>query len=166
MDVPRGMCYGQTDVPLKETFEQEAKIVKANLEKLSFQLVYTSPLSRCTRLATFCGYGDAERDSRLLELNFGEWEWKPLYEMDQPDVHFWFKNQIAQPTPGGESINQQKERFQHFLQEKKQQGLKSIALFAHGGIMLCAMLLQGKTFEGDDLFLHLPAYGSILEFQF
>ena len=72
VDVPQGVCYGQTDVPLKPTFEMEATQTAAHLQGLSFDKVYTSPLTRCVRLATFCGYPDAERDDRLKELNFGD----------------------------------------------------------------------------------------------
>lgn len=53
VDVPQGVCYGQTDVPLKPTFETEATQTAANLQGLSFDKVYTSPLTRCVRLATF-----------------------------------------------------------------------------------------------------------------
>ena len=31
-DVPTGTCYGQSDVPLKETFEEEAAVAKAALD--------------------------------------------------------------------------------------------------------------------------------------
>ena len=61
VDVPPGVCYGQTDVPLKPTFEQEAAVTQENLKAfLPFDHVYTSPLTRCVRLATYCGYPDAE----------------------------------------------------------------------------------------------------------
>ena len=43
VDVPPGVCYGQTDVPLKPTFEQEAAITQENLKNyLPFDHVYTS----------------------------------------------------------------------------------------------------------------------------
>ena len=32
VDVPPGVCYGQTDVPLKPTFEQEAAVTQENLK--------------------------------------------------------------------------------------------------------------------------------------
>ena len=32
VDVPPGMCYGQTDVPLKPTFEAEAAVTAENLK--------------------------------------------------------------------------------------------------------------------------------------
>ena len=60
--VASGTCYGQTDVPLRDTFEQEAFNTLQALAGMHFDKVYTSPLSRCVRLATYCGYPDAERD--------------------------------------------------------------------------------------------------------
>ena len=57
VDVPPGVCYGQTDVPLRNSFEQEAAVTSGNLKSYrpngrDFDYVYTSPLSRCVRLAT------------------------------------------------------------------------------------------------------------------
>ena len=45
-DVPQGTCYGQTDVPLKETFKTEARAVKDSIPDITFDAVYSSPLSR------------------------------------------------------------------------------------------------------------------------
>lgn len=166
VDVPQHICYGQTDVPLKPTFVEEAKLVKKNLEGLHFEAVFCSPLSRCVRLADFCGYGDAERDPRLLELNFGDWEWQFLYSMTHlPQVRYWFDHQLTHPTPGGESIMDMRERLNRFIQEKKGEGNGSIALFAHGGIHLCAMMLLGQTFD-NDIFYSLPPYGAVREYDF
>ena len=52
VDVPQGVCYGQTDVPLKPTFRNGGNSnAAAHLQGLSFDKVYTSPLTRCS--ATF-----------------------------------------------------------------------------------------------------------------
>ena len=32
VDVPLGVCYGQTDVPLRNSFEQEAAVTSGNLK--------------------------------------------------------------------------------------------------------------------------------------
>ena len=71
--LPKEVCYGYTDVPLKETFEEEATVVGRNLEAMgiAFDAVFCSPLSRCRKLAAFCGYSAVD-DSRLMELNFGD----------------------------------------------------------------------------------------------
>ena len=44
--VERGVCYGQSDVPVAETFETEAEAVKMRLDAYRFDRVYSSPLSR------------------------------------------------------------------------------------------------------------------------
>lgn len=166
VDVPHEICYGQTDVPVREnSFLQEAQKVKEELATLSFQATFTSPLTRCKRLATFCGYPDATPDDRLMELNFGDWEWTFIYENNSPEVLYWFEHQVEQCTPNGESFLDMQARLRDFINEKKQQDFLHICLFAHGGIHLCAQMLLGKKFN-NDVFMHLPPYGSIREYEF
>ena len=71
--VPKGSAYGFTDVPLNPTFETEAAVTLNQLSGLHFDEVFCSPLTRCVKLASFCGYPQAIRDERLKELNFGDW---------------------------------------------------------------------------------------------
>ena len=41
VDVPKGTCYGHTDVPVAATFEQEAEVTRQNLAQyLPFDAVY------------------------------------------------------------------------------------------------------------------------------
>jgi len=42
VDVPKGLCYGQSDVPLRPTFEIEAAVTKAKIESIHFDMAYTS----------------------------------------------------------------------------------------------------------------------------
>ena len=101
VDVPPGVCYGQTDVPLKPTFEQEAAVTQENLKAfLPFDHVYTSPLTRCVRLATYCGYPDAERDKRIMEINFGSWEMKPFDRNDDPRLQEWYADYLNVAATG------------------------------------------------------------------
>ena len=51
VDVPQGICYGGTDVPLQPTFAEEAERVRQSLEGYTPDRVLSSPLSRATRLA-------------------------------------------------------------------------------------------------------------------
>lgn len=165
VDVPPAICYGQTDVPVREdSFLQEAEAVKETLAALTFEAVFTSPLTRCVRLATHCGYLDARRDARLKELDFGEWEWTFIYENPSPEVHYWFNHQVEARTPGGESFLDMQARLSAFIEEQRPH-YQRICLFAHGGIHLCAQLLRGVKFD-NDLFMHLPPYGSVVKYDF
>jgi alpha-ribazole phosphatase len=48
-DTPKGLCYGQSDVPLLENFFDDARDVLTKLP--TCDIIFSSPLSRCTRLA-------------------------------------------------------------------------------------------------------------------
>lgn len=165
VDVPSGVCYGQTDVPLKPSFEQEATIVKEQLAEHTFDAVYTSPLSRCVRLATHCGYPEAQRDDRLKEMFMGDWEMQVFDEIEDPQLQEWYNNYLHVATRNGESYSDLYKRVSSFLEEKKADGQKSghskIAIFAHGGILLSAQIYAGIIAPTNAL-QKLPAYGEIV----
>ena len=161
-DVPTGTCYGQSDVPLKESFAEEAAVTKAALDACGpVDHAYTSPLSRCTRLAAFCGYADAERDARLMELNFGEWEMMPFDEITDPQLQLWFADHIHTPVTGGESFMQQCQRVSRFLDELRQQPWRRAAVFAHGGVLVAAQVYAGIV-TPEEAFSVLPPFGGIV----
>ncbi|MDR1918231.1 MAG: alpha-ribazole phosphatase [Tannerellaceae bacterium] len=161
VDVPPGMCYGQTDVPLKASFEQEAELVAQALQGLSFDKVFTSPLSRCVRLADYCGYAGAQRDDRLKELNFGRWEMQAFEEIDDPHLQVWMDDYFNVPTPDGESFRMQLERLIDFFEDLKDQPYRHVAIFAHGGILTCAQLYSGDINLQEAFAIQTP-YGGIV----
>ena len=161
VDVPPGVCYGQTDVPLKPSFEQEAEIVKQNLAEHSFDAVYTSPLSRCVKLATYCGYPDALRDNRLKEMYMGDWEMQAFTEIKDPQLQKWYDDFLHVPTLNGESYQDILARVSSFLDEIKLSGHNKIAIFAHGGVLLCAQIYAGVLIPENST-RKLPSYGEIV----
>lgn len=165
VDVPQGTCYGQTDVPLKGSFEEEAAVTKEKLESYGpVDHAYTSPLSRCTQLAEFCGYGDAERDRRILEINFGEWEMKLFDEIDDPHLQEWYADHIHVPVTGGESFMMQYRRVSEFLEELKTKPFSRVAVFAHGGVLVSALIYAGHV-RPEDAFASLPPYGGVIKIE-
>lgn len=166
VDVPPGICYGQTDVPLKPSFEQEAAVTAENLKVyLPFDHVYTSPLTRCVRLATYCGYPDAERDKRLMELNFGSWEMKSFDNNDDPRLKEWYADYLNVAATGGESFAMQYQRVSQFLDELKTKSYKRVAIFAHGGVLICAQIYAG-VITAEEAFSALTPYGGIIKIDF
>ena len=161
VDVPKGVCYGQTDVALRKTFPEEAADVKARLEGVNFDKVFTSPLSRCRKLAAFCGYDDAEPDKRLLEMNFGEWEMQEYDKITDPHIQVWYQDYYNVRATGGESFADQRDRLLSFINDLKMQPYKTVAVFAHGGILLQMMLIKGIV-TLDNAFASQPPYGGII----
>lgn len=162
VDVPPGTCYGQTDVPLRSTFEEESIVIASALQSdAPFDQVYTSPLSRCTKLATFCGYADAQQDERLMEMNFGEWEMKRYDEIKDPQLQAWYADWQQVSATGGESFVQQYERVAQFLSELKQKPYRKVAIFAHGGVLTCARI-YAKGISAEEAFASPTPYGGII----
>ena len=162
VDVPTGTCYGQTDVPLKPSFEEEAAITKAALEAFGpIDHAFTSPLSRCTRLAAFCGYADAERDPRILEIDFGEWEMMLFDDITDPHLQEWYADHINTPVTGGESFMQKYQRVSRFLDELKEKPWNRVAVFAHGGVLVSAQVYAGMV-TPEAAFAALPPFGGLI----
>lgn len=146
VDVAPGTCYGQSDVPLKANFEEDAAATAAALKEYApFDHVYTSPLSRCTRLADFCGYPDAERDSRLMEINFGDWELKKFDDINDDRIQQWYDDYLHTPPTDGESFMEMYARVKSFLEELRGKPWRRVAVFSHGGVLLCALLYTGRA---------------------
>ena len=163
-EVPVGTCYGQTDVPLRSTFTEEAELVRSRLVGIPFDAAYTSPLSRCTCLADYCGYPDARRDSRLLEINFGEWEMQRYDRIVDPRLQEYYADYIHTAATGGESFAIQLERVSNFLHELASQPLRHVALFTHGGTILCTQVYAG-IYSLAECFEHQTPYGGIVTLQ-
>lgn len=164
VDVPKGVCYGQTDVPLRDSFKEEATITAQQLQDDVFDAVFTSPLSRCTRLAEHCGYPDAIRDARLKELDFGEWEMQEFDKIDDPRLQEWYDDYFHVAATGGESFMMQLQRVSEFLDEVSRQKYGRVAVFAHGGVLICAQIYAG-TLKMEDAFGALTPYGGIVRLQ-
>ena len=67
---------------------------------------------------------------------------------------------MHQPTTNGESFPMMYARVAGFLDELKQKPYRRVAIFAHGGVLMCAGI-YGKLFSEKDCFKHLAPYGGI-----
>ena len=161
VDVPPGVCYGQTNVPLKTSFEQEAELVKQELAPHTFDSVYTSPLDRCVKLADYCGHTEALRDCRLKEIYMGDWEMQPFDQIKDARLQEWYDDYLHVPTLNGESYQDLLARVSGFLDHVKSSGDSKIAVFAHGGVILCAQIYAGVISENNAI-KNLPSYGEVV----
>lgn len=170
VDVPKGMCYGRTDVSLADNFDSEALRIGRELEAMvkkygKFDLVVTSPATRCVKLAEACGYGEALRDERLRELNFGEWEMKRYDEITDPVIWKWYDDwQHVVPT-GGESFEQQTSRVRQALEEYANACIGRLLMFAHGGIAMQLLLIGGQVSTAEEAAVAQPSYGGMIEIE-
>ncbi|WP_303915949.1 cobyric acid synthase [Bacteroides mediterraneensis] len=163
VDVPSGTCYGQTDVPLRASFEEEAAVCREAIRRIGidFTRVYASPLSRCMRLAAYCGFPDAERDDRLKEMHMGEWEMQRFDEITDPRIQEWYQDYLRVRTTGGESFMDVLARVSDFLDHLNRTS-GPVLIFAHGGVLVAAQVYAGKV-KLEDAMKALPPYGGMVE---
>jgi len=166
VDVPSGVCYGQSDVSLAKTYDEEKAAVKAQADWYQYDAVYCSPLTRCRRLAEDLFPRETiVFDDRLMELNFGSWEMQKWNDIDDsPEAQAWFADFVRVRTPNGESFQDQINRTKDILDELRQLPFQSVAIVAHGGILRALDCLINGT-SPLDAFQNKVDYGQVLEFR-
>jgi broad specificity phosphatase PhoE len=130
---------GQTDVPLNERGLAQAAAAAQRLAALKPELLISSDLSRCA--ATAAALGDAtglpvERDVRLRERCFGEWETLTRSEVMQQFPEAWARWRAYDPQPGWgiEPIADLGKRMAEVIgQTAERMPGKTSVLVTHGG---------------------------------
>jgi len=133
-DIPPGICYGQFDIGVSDSFGEEANQVLDWLPPLD--LIITSPLLRTRKLAEFLALAqhcELRSDARLMEKHFGTWEGRAWDDIARTEIDAWAADVIGHAPPGGESAQQVMQRVQSFLRDLVQLPQQNIALVAHGG---------------------------------
>ena len=167
VDVSSGICYGITDVPLAATFKEETAQIQVELGNRQFDQIYSSPLKRCTQLASrLFPEKIIFLVDRLKELDFGDWEmqeWNTIF--NSPEGKVWFEDYTRASCPNGESFAYLVTRVKSFLDELKAYENEPIAIFTHAGVIRALMcLLQQKTAE--EAFNTPLKYGQIVIFDY
>lgn len=129
-DIDRSICYGQTDLELKNTFEEEAQVILDQLPNW-FDRIYSSPLIRCHTLARAIPANEVIIESRLRELSFGDWEMQPWKDLPQPAFDHWKKNFVHQAPPGGESMKDLQDRVMSWWKETSHDLTSPVGIVAH-----------------------------------
>jgi alpha-ribazole phosphatase len=131
-NIAKGLIYGRCDVPLTDTFDAEkTKVIEA---LPAIDLVYSSPLSRCTRLAEAVSPNFIP-DERLYELNFGDWENQTWETINRRDSELWLDDFVNRCPPKGETLLQMQARVLHFWTELKSGKADTVAIVTHAGVI-------------------------------
>lgn len=164
--VQKGVCYGQTNLDIMPSFEEEFLQIIEKLQgflgKNAIQKIYTSPLLRCQKLAQTLnqnmhqyannqGYNiDFLEDARLMEMDFGEWEMKTWAHIHENDTSNWMNNFVTTKTPNGESFEGLMFRVREFWEEilalskeenDNKNANKNIAIITHAGVIRAILAL-------------------------
>jgi len=131
--IDKGICYGQTDVPLAESFQEELALLKNQLPN-DFDQVFSSPLSRCKDLGeTFSN--KIIFDDRLKEMNFGDWEMQAWNDIPTEEIQPWYDDFVSTETPNGDNFESLFLRCTSFLDELRTKEYNKVLIVTHGGII-------------------------------
>lgn len=163
-DIEKGICYGQADIDVTDTFQEEVKTILSQISANDNQTTYySSPLKRCKLLAERL----SDRiifDDRLKELDFGEWELKKWNDIDNTSLDIWMNDFVNKPTKNGESYIDLHKRTTSFLAEIKLKKHTRVVIITHAGVIRSLASYINKTSLKDSFNLKLD-YGAVIKFN-
>ena len=148
VNVSKSICYGQMDVGLAASFEAEKTVIldkinekwadtdgtsRNNREEVA---VWSSPLSRCQKLAEFLGQNlntTVQTDANLQELNFGDWEAKAWNDLPPAELQTWMSDFVFVKTPNGECYHDLHQRTTLFIERLFEKDVKKAIIVTHAG---------------------------------
>jgi alpha-ribazole phosphatase len=160
--VEKGTCYGQADLDITESFQQEAALIKQFLPS-GIQSVYASPLQRCSKLAAhlFPTHNISFHDD-LKEIHCGEWELQKWDDLPKELVTPWMDDFVNVRIPGGESYLDLFARTTSIFQtiaEKKE----TAAIVSHGGVLRSILSHLTNTPLIDSFNVFKLQYGCVVK---
>ena len=108
-----GLLLGRADLSLDAVGRRQAEQIAEAVGPVA--RVVTSPLARCVETARAM-VADAEPDERLVELDYGEFDLRPLKDVPAEVWARWRSDPDFRP-PGGETLVELSERVGQVLDE-------------------------------------------------
>jgi probable phosphoglycerate mutase len=125
-----GQHTGQTDLPLTDRGERNARSLGERLRGLTFAHVLTSPLQRARRTCELAGFGAAARvDPDLVEWNYGAYEGRKTEDIrkERPGWQLF-----RDGCPGGESVAEIGARADRVVARLRELGGGDVLVFSSG----------------------------------
>ncbi|WP_170949523.1 histidine phosphatase family protein [Ureibacillus acetophenoni] len=135
---------GHTDRGVLMSELTQLKKLQKELAELSFDHVFTSDLRRCLETLAYLNVpAQVSVDTRIREINFGDWEGKTYNELKDNQIYRdWLNNWENLSIPNGESADTFKARIDTFIQDLLQHPFEStpnekklFLIMTHGGVI-------------------------------
>lgn len=167
-DIQPGLCYGQLDIGVRDSFAQEAERVAHWAGQA--ELILTSPLRRASQLADYLSARQGcpvISDARLMEMHFGDWEGRCWNDIPRDEMDAWAADILHYAPPNGESSRQLLHRLEGFIASLAALPQRHITVVAHAGSLRALLSLLGhqpikttlnwKIEYGSVCYVRLPA---------
>jgi len=142
VEIPAGICYGRSDLPLAITAMEDIEASLALLPPLGQARVISSPAQRCMCLARAIS-PEFTTDDRLLELDFGVWEGLAWNDVPREALDAWAADIWGFAAPEGETGTALLARVSGFWAATPE---RPLVIVAHGGpLRLLRQLAEGRA---------------------
>lgn len=161
-----GVCYGQSDVDVTTTFVEEARVVRSKLAAIVPVAVYSSPLTRATKLAASLKLGVTRHDTRLMEMDFGAWEMLAWAAIPREQLDHWGQAYTRVAPPKGETFTELHTRATEFLKELKiRHHGQDVIVVTHAGVIR-ALLADVLNLPLTEVFRFHLDFGGVTQLKF
>lgn len=152
-----GLVQGDTESMLSEKGKEQAREVKKRLDSQTFDVIFSSPLSRAYQTAKIITEGNFPIiiDERLNERDYGDFEGHTREEFDYID--YWnFDYNLKENH--GESVQHLCMRIDDFLKEIKEKYRdKRVLVVTHSGVARAIYyVIHGIPDDGDMSTIDIP----------
>ncbi|NJB83945.1 alpha-ribazole phosphatase family protein [Wenyingzhuangia aestuarii] len=157
-NIERGICYGQSDIDVADNFEDEANFLLSKLQYVDTDIVISSPLQRCTKLASKLNT-TYKTSKDLMELDFGDWELREWNTIPDEETSPWMNDFVTVPVPNGESYL---DLFARAIDAYKNIQNNNTIVVTHSGIIRSVLSHITNTDLNDSFDFKIP-YGTIVK---
>ena len=155
-----GICYGRLDLECDTGALNEAADGLGGLAQGA--RLFTSPARRAVALALRLS-PDAVVDSRLQELDFGDWEGRKWDEIGHQAIKTWADGLPASAPPKGEALTTMAARCADWVAGLKLDDRPVVAITHAGPIRLIRAMLRGEPLL--TYFSAAVPYGEAIELE-
>lgn len=160
----KGICYGQSDVDLAKPYKAVFENIVSQLP--SEAIIFSSPLKRCVILAEYIQNNtkaiSLEKDKRLMEMNFGDWEMKNWNNIPSEQLNPWMEDFVNICATNGESFVELHERVGDFLYQLSKETTQPIIIVAHAGVIR-SILCHHTLLPLKDAFNNKVDFGQVIK---
>jgi alpha-ribazole phosphatase len=163
----KGICYGQSDVGILEPYDVVFESILNQLPQEA--ILYSSPLQRCVILAKYIlentKIDSIIEDSRLMEMNFGDWELEKWDAIPRAILDPWMEDFVNVRIPNGESFVDLNDRVLDFFKKKLTKDIeKPVIIVAHAGVIR-SFLCKINDLPLKNAFQNTVNYGEVIKIK-
>lgn len=157
-----GRYQGQSDVPLNEKGRAQARALAEQLQDQPFAAIYASSLQRARETAEIIAAVirlPVIPDSRLAEINQGEWEGQLLDIIRDRYDKLWQQRHVDPARvrpPGGETVEEVAGRVYDALNDIARHHPTSLVLIVSHGLALATVICKVRGLPIGQAFTVIP----------